>query len=271
MQVPDPRGVVNGNVATLSDVRRFTVATLAHEYQHLINASRRLYVNDTHDAQEDTFLNEGLSHIAEELLFYRESGLSPVQNIDVTALRQSSRTLNAFNSAQIANQTRYMGYMASPSTTSAYEDDDGLDQRGAIWGFLRWAADHRGGDQRATWRSLVNSKTIGLANLQGVFGADIVQQFRDYATSLFADDLPGITEPRAVQPSWNMRSIAPELAGAGSAYPLAVVPLETGTPKLVTLRGGGSAYLRFTVPARTTAAITWTAAAGINVALVRSR
>src|SRR6185503_13877406 len=96
MQVPDPRGVVNGNPESVSEVRQFTVATLAHEFQHLINASRRLYVNKTRDAQEDTFLNEGLSHIAEELLFYRESGLSPLQNIDVTALRQNSATVNDF-------------------------------------------------------------------------------------------------------------------------------------------------------------------------------
>jgi len=273
MQVPDPRGVVNGNPESVSEVRQFTVATLAHEFQHLINASRRLYVNKTRDAQEDTFLNEGLSHIAEELLFYRESGLSPLQNIDVTALRQNSATVNDFNSAQLANQIRYMGYLGSPSSTSPYSDDAGLDDRGAIWGFLRWAADHKGGSQTATWRALVNSKTIGLANLQGVFGADLMQQFRDYTTSLFADDLPGVSEPRAVEPSWNMRTITAALAASGEPdYPLAVVPLDSGSPAQVSLVGGGAAYVRFTVPAGGAAAITWTtAAAGINAALVRSR
>jgi len=274
MQVPDPNGVVNGNKYTVSDVEQFTVATLAHEFQHLINASRRLYITKAPDFEEDLILNEGLSHIAEELVFYKESGFSPMQNLDVTTLRQSQKILDAFNTYQLNNQFRYMSYLESPNTSSPYADDDSLKDRGAVWGFLRWAADHKGGTQSATWHALVNSQSIGLANLQGVFGNDILQQFRDYATSLFADDLPGVTEPRALQPSWNMRTITPALAAPGAPpYPLAVLPLASGSPVHVSVRGGGSAYVRFTVSSGTAAAITWTSPAGggINIALVRSR
>lgn len=274
MQVPDSLGVVNGNKYTKSDVEQFTVATLAHEYQHLINASRRLYITDAPDFEEDLILNEGLSHIAEELLFYRTSGLGPMQNLDVNTLRQSQAVIDDFNQYQLNNQFRYMSYLQSPNTSSPYADDDSLKDRGAIWGFLRWAADHKGGTQTTTWHALVNSQSTGLANLQGVFGNDILQQFRDYATSLFSDDLPGVTEPRALQPSWNIRSITPALAAPGDPpYPLTVLPLASGTPVHVSLRGGGSAYVRFTVSAGTAAAITWSSPAGggINVALVRSR
>jgi len=274
MQVPDPNGVVNGNKYTVAEVEQFTLATLAHEYQHLINASRRLYITNAPDIDEVVYLNEGLSHIAEELLFYRTSGLAPLMNIDVTLLRQKQAYLDDFNNYQLSNQFRYMSYLESPSTSSPYADDDSLKDRGAIWGFLRWASDHKGGNQVSTWRALVNSQSIGLANLQGVFGSDILQEFRDYATSLFADDVPGVTAARALQPSWNQRSITPALAAPGDPpYPLKVLPLANGTPQHVTLRGGGSAYVRFTVPAGTAAEISWSSAAGggINIALVRSR
>jgi hypothetical protein len=270
MQVPDPNGVVNGNAYSVSEIEQFTVATLAHEYQHLINASRRIYINNANDL-EVTYLNEGLSHIAEELLFYRVSGLAPRENIDVVRLRQSQASVDAFNNYQLANAGRYGDYLEAPDTSSVYADNDELSNRGAIWGFLRWAADHRGTSDAGTWRLLVNSTTTGLSNLQNVFGTDILQQIRDYATSLFADDLPGVTEPRALQPSWNWRTIMPAIGK--DPYPLKLMPLAANTPRSATLDGGGSAYFRFSVPAGQTASVTWTSTTGggVNWALVRSR
>jgi hypothetical protein len=67
MLVPDPTGSINGHGRSKAYVNEQTVGTLAHEFQHLINASRRLYVTDT-DEYESVWLNEGLSHIAEELV-----------------------------------------------------------------------------------------------------------------------------------------------------------------------------------------------------------
>ena len=83
---PDPTGAVNGNTRTTGFVDTNTTAIIAHEFQHLINGGRRIYVNDASDF-EDTWLDEGLAHIAEELLFYREAGLGPKQNLDTPLLR----------------------------------------------------------------------------------------------------------------------------------------------------------------------------------------
>jgi hypothetical protein len=91
---------------------------------------------------------------------------------------------------------------------------------------------------------------------------------RDYATSVFADDLPGVTESRAMQQSWDWRAILPFFEGT---YPLAVVPLDNDTPRSASVRGGGSAYFRFCVAAGATASITWTSPADVKWALVRSR
>ena len=44
MLVPDPTGAINGNVPARLR-RQLTTGILAHEFQHLINAGRRMYVN----------------------------------------------------------------------------------------------------------------------------------------------------------------------------------------------------------------------------------
>ena len=68
-------------VTSKSTAAANTVGTAAHEFQHLINASRRLYINTSAAPTEERWLNEGLSHIAEELMFYKVSKLTPRQNI----------------------------------------------------------------------------------------------------------------------------------------------------------------------------------------------
>jgi hypothetical protein len=77
-----------------------------HELQHLINASRRGTWSTRAPASGEVWLNEGLSHIAEELVFYRTSvGLAPRGNIQLSTLTtgpNASRRVAAFNT--YANQ-----------------------------------------------------------------------------------------------------------------------------------------------------------------------
>ena len=63
------------NKRSKAQVVTFTNGTVAHEYQHLINASRRMYVNGVGPNFEEKWLDEGLAHIAEELNFFRVAGL----------------------------------------------------------------------------------------------------------------------------------------------------------------------------------------------------
>ncbi|HEV7993961.1 MAG TPA: hypothetical protein VGP25_19185, partial [Gemmatimonadaceae bacterium] len=91
MLVPDPAGAVNGNKHSLGFVDSLTTNVLSHEFQHLINASRRLDTTSKALAFEDRWLDEGLAHMAEELLYYRESGMQPRQNLDDAAIRVNSR------------------------------------------------------------------------------------------------------------------------------------------------------------------------------------
>ena len=255
--VPDPNGVFSDK-RSKTDVLNLTPGTLAHEYQHLINAARRLYVNDAFDF-EDVWLNEGLSHIAEELLYYHVSGNTPRENIGVTILRNN---VDAFNNYQGPNFARFEEFLGKPPQTSVYGDNDELETRGATWNLLRYLADHRNATDVQTWQALVNTKVSGQQNLSAVFGSDYLTQIRDWATSVFSDDIPGVTDARFLEQSWNMRDIFPNLVNSSGQrlgkYPLQVIPLADAAPATVSIVAGGEAYIRFSVPSGTSASIDWT-------------
>ena len=251
MLVPDPTGIVNNNVRTKEFVRRRTVGVLAHEFQHLINQSRRFYVNDATELEE-LWLNEGLSHIAEELVFYRVSGLTPGQNIDSLRLRSSQRVLDAVNGYQVSNLGRLDLYLEAPETSSPYADNDELETRGATWQFLRYAADRKGGNQSATWRALVNSRVAGFANLTPVFG-DVLPLIRDWAVAQYTDDAVSGVDARYTHPSWSYRGTVP-LLRSPRVFPLKT-RMVSDASQTFTLAGGGAAYLRFKVAAGGTGSV----------------
>lgn len=276
--VPDTGGVFSVK-HTKTDVLNLTYGTMAHEYQHLINAGRRIYVNNA-DAFEDVWLNEGLSHIAEELLYYRVSGNAPRQNIGIQTIAATQATVDAFNNYQADNFGRYSFFLGKPNLTSVYGGNDSLETRGATWDLLRYLADHRSGvsGDADTWLKLVNSTTHGQANLANVFGTDYMTQIRNWAISVFTDDLVSVLDPAYQEPSWNMREIFPRLSGTNKSFPLKVVPLSDQSPiNNLQVYAGGVAYIRFTVPAGGQASIDWSGSGGLPVSgsvqftLVRTR
>jgi hypothetical protein len=245
MLVPDPQGEVNGNKRETDFVRRVTPGVLAHEYQHLVNAARRLYVNQA-PGFEEVWLNEGLSHIAEELMFYSESGLAPRRNLDAEAVRATPQALEAFNRYGISNFLRLKSYLERPRENSPL-GRDALATRGAAWQFLRYAADRHPGSERALWLNLAGSTRSGLSNLRTGLGTDPLPWIHDWSVALFTDDFVGGLAPRHQQPSWHYRSIFAALPPK-EPFPLQVEPLST-TPVSFTVRGGSSSHLVFHVAA----------------------
>jgi hypothetical protein len=252
MLVPDPQGVINGNVRLKDRELQRTNGVLAHEFQHLINASRRLYVIRAGGSNwnEETWLNEGLSHIAEELTGYADGPLMPRQNINADALRESPAAQEAFFQYQYSNVGLLARYLQSPESHTLIGPDS-LQTRGAAWSFLRYAVDRRvpTASQQSFWRGLIDSNTVGVANLRSALGAEPFGWINDWLVSLYgADALPGI-ESRYAFPSWNLRDIYPSLtSGQGQPiypqYPLATRSLGSGSES-VTVRTGSAAYFRF--------------------------
>jgi hypothetical protein len=260
---PDPAGAINGNVRTRGFVDSLVTPLIGHEFQHLINGSRRMYVNNANDF-EVVWLNEGLSHIAEELLFFRQSGLSPRQNITITMLRGSGSGINAFNEDQSSNAGRYGEYLKKPSTASPIRDNDSLSTRGATYDFLRYATDRKvrsGGAETDVWFALVNAKTNGMDNLRAVYGTDAAGLLRDWSVSQYTDDVVVNESADYTQPSWNWHNLFQAFNRGTGTYPLPVTTLPTsGTSGSVI--PGGAAFYRFAVPANGMASLTLTGSGG---------
>jgi hypothetical protein len=270
LMVPDPRGIINRNTIPVATITGGLTRTLVHEYQHLVNASRRLLVNTSADDWEATWLDEGLSHIAEELLFYRVSGLAPRRNLDVAAVRGASPAARAFESLQLGNLGRLLEHLAAPTRSSPFAEQDTPAARGAAWSFLRYVADRRDAPEADFWRRLANGTASGFANLRAALGSEPAPLLRDWATSLLTDELPGAAAAYQ-QPSWNL----PSLFTAGPTavpYPLASVQLAGATPLSLPIAGGGAAYLRFAVAANTAGGVYWDALPShASMTLVRTR
>ncbi|HVX38337.1 MAG TPA: hypothetical protein VHB25_02095 [Gemmatimonadaceae bacterium] len=278
LMVPDTGGVVNGNRRSKQQVVSFTNGTVAHEFQHLINASRRMYVNKVGTQFEESWLDEGLSHTAEELNFFRASGRSPRTNLDASGYNDP-KFAAAYSTFEQNNFLRYKNYLQRTETQAPIgfdATDDDLATRGAIWNFLRYAADHLpAGTEDAFWRRLVNTNLTGIANLTSALGFAPNDWFRDWAISVFLDDDAAGVDPLYQQPSWNLRS-ALTGGGVSTAFPLVTRSLSDGVVSSTTLAAGGVSFMRFSVPAGQDALLTATSAgqklpASIQLAVVRVR
>lgn len=262
MLVPDPTGVVNSNVRTVSLAYGNAGPTLVHHYEHLINASRRLYFNGA-APMEEAWLDEALAWSAQELAFFNASvGLTPRSNIVVTNLTtgpNASTRVADFNTYQNpmygAMRTYFMQLGASngskrlgPLRRSAYSS--GLHDVTAAnfahtYMFLRYAIDRKNTGDAALFGALVNTTQTGVANLQTVFGVDPNDWMRDFLVAVYTDDAVAGVDARYSIPSWNLRSLYIALNGS---YPLTTDVLADGVPLSFALSpGGGTRYVRFGV------------------------
>jgi hypothetical protein len=239
--------------------------TTIHEFQHLINASRRYYVTPEIVESEESWLNEGMSHIAEEILYMHVAGLGQRQHLNFLTSTGGISTdpkWQAMVNYQSDNLDRYNSYVQSPESNSPLGetiDDDALPVRGGAWGLIRWALDHSapaGGD-RTYLKSLVDAPTQGPPNFDRAFSGigGLVAALKGYAVANFADGSGIGVSTTYQQLSWNFREWLPHFTSNNSRYPLQVRPLANGAQYNLTLAGGGSSFLRFRVNAGATGAI----------------
>ena len=261
--VPDPNGLVNGNKRTKDMVTLLNLGTIAHEFQHLINSSRRLYVTPNAQVAEETWLDEGLSHIAEELLFFRVSGYTSRQNLTLADIQRQSANFTNYASQNFA---RFYGYLTNPEITSPYAPNDSLSTRGATWNFLRYSAGRQGaGGEAGFFHSVVNSSTTGFANLNNATGGQIGDYLRDWTVSVIADDFSAAEtaalDAKYILPAWNFRNIYPGLRFSGGTplgvYPIAARRLTNNSTQRITLAGGTSSYVRFGIRSGGSAQLTF--------------
>ncbi|MDA1081456.1 MAG: Ig-like domain-containing protein [Gemmatimonadetes bacterium] len=271
--VVDPASVYNTQFKNKGTMLVDLLGTLAHEFEHLISAGRRAYVNNADDF-ESVWLSEGLAHLAEELLFFRISGLSTRADIALSQINNAA--VVATTNAYLADNFLRLGeYLKAPDAFSPYANNDELATRGAAWQFLRYAIDLGPGNQNNYLRALVNAKTNGMANLAAVIGplfpGGITTAFRSWALAQFVDNTGLTADPTLQFASWNFRSVLTNQIGF-TGFPLKPRALVNGGTQSFTLQAGGAAYMRFRVnPGVAAFVLPVTLPAAVDLVLVRTQ
>jgi hypothetical protein len=257
---PDPTGKF-GNVRTTSSVRQGTRGTIAHEFQHMINAGNR-YPNPAVKDFEATWLDEALAHMAEDAVGRVTRQFTDLQTLtfnDVLPCNSPCSQANDFNAYFFQNLARLTHWMNTPnlySPTSALADTS-LATRGAAWAIVRYAADnYSNSDPRALTRKLVAGPDTGVTNFATHAQAPIDTLVKSWLVSMYADHL-GISGLNAKYQyrSWNFRSVMPPVARSVlnqpvATYPLKVEAIGSGSDNISgSNRSGSGTYYRLNVPA----------------------
>lgn len=237
--VPDPAPNVFGNDFMTSFVRQVTRGTAAHEFQHLINAATRIF--GPGGGTEEIWLNEGLSHLAEEVVGHAVTGLTPGSNLTFAT---AAANIDDFNAFYNSNFGRLKRYLAAPDASSPIDADDDLATRGAIWSFLRWILDQEAtpATEASITRAMVATSLSGVANIESAVAKNFEDLLPEWLLALFADDFVAGVAARLTIPSWEMRDIYANLSGA---YPLATTSLGyvDGITNFTVRSGSGRYFL----------------------------
>jgi hypothetical protein len=257
--IPDSAGVYS--CPHKADVVMRTLpGTFIHEMQHMISFNQ--HVLSRGGDVEATWLNEGLSHIAEELgsVLYERRYPPPSGRSTTTQLFPDSS--NGFIAPQLLNAYVYLNNPLNHSVTS-YFGGGSVEERGATWLFLRWLMAQKGDDLP---KRLVQTAKVGIANVEEKTGEPFGALFGDFSVALFADSLPRFA--RAAVPARyrfgvrNLRELMARAAvinGFSNPWPLPLYALAPGNSLqsemvsgtmaqslLRTAPGSGPLILRFT-------------------------
>jgi hypothetical protein len=239
--VPDPTGDLtpgsDGGLLTKANVLRLTDNTVAHEFQHLINAQVGT------GAAAEVWINEGLSHLAEEVVGHATAQLAgladfaPGNELDAADLLQSSASLEVLNKWYLGNWVNLGFYLDAPGDTAALlnaEDPLGTEtfrMRGANWSFVRYLLD-RFGDPVTEWQLTRALITDGATNsrdaVSNVFGVPFDMLAAEWAAMLVVedrDDLGGPVRASLQTTSYRMRDIYNNPSIGGVASPTGSWPL----------------------------------------------
>jgi hypothetical protein len=234
------------------DVERFVPATFVHEFQHMISFGQHVLARGGEG--ETLWLNEGLSHIAEELAgkIYEARFPPPLGRTDPNQLFPDSA-----QGYVTPNMRNAQSFLTTPGSTSmdALSGNGTLAERGGSWLFLRWLGDQKG---ESIYGRLVQTSRIGVANVEDKANETFTSLFGDFATAVYTDSLPGV--PRASVPprlrltSRNLRQIFKRFSdidrtGQTPIFPFTPIGIVAGGSAAgVVIPGSMAYYLLTTAP-----------------------
>lgn len=222
-------------------------STLIHELQHMISFNQHVLLRGGFD--QDGWVNEGLSHFAEELGY---------RLIPDALCPNSPSCFSQFMSGDIYNGYQYLNnpeatFLVWPDTSSG-----GLPERGAAWLFLRWVADHFASDSvlgTNFTRAMEQSTTLGAQRIESFTGMDFPTLVGEWQMANYLENLPGFPQDgRLRYRTFNLRSTYANNYPALFSKPYPLTPDSTSATYLRngTLRGGSGRHVRFQLPAGAT-------------------
>jgi hypothetical protein len=258
---PDPTGAKWGNTRSASSVRQGTRGTIAHEFQHMINAGNR-FLDPNVNSFEATWLDEALAHFAEDAVGRVQRGFTDLQPLtfrDLVPCNSPCSQANDFNAFFYQNLARLTYWMVHPDQFSPMSKlaDTSLATRGAAWAIVRYAADnYSNGNPRSLTHALAAGPDTGVNNFVAATKAPLDTLVKGWLVSMYADHLgiPGLASEYQYR-SYNFRDVMPPVAKAvlnqfTASYPLQVPSIGSGSDNITSTNLSGSGtYYRLTVAA----------------------
>jgi hypothetical protein len=190
--VPDPTASTGSCAHSVNEILRIVPATFVHEFQHMISWGQKVLVRAS-PLDEALWLNEGLSHIAEEvasMIYERECEGSTTPPCRSSPEQIFPDSAQGFISGNFTNAFAYLENSTRTSLTLTL-DDGSLEERGAAFLFLRWLGDQKG---EQIYRRLVETKLTGVENIEDKAGEPWERLFGDFSVAVYsADRLAGTT------------------------------------------------------------------------------
>jgi hypothetical protein len=234
---------------TKADVERVVPATFVHEFQHMISFGQHVLARG--GASEALWLNEGLSHIAEELAgkTYEAKFPPPLGRTDPNQLFPDSA-----QGYLTPNMRNAQSFLQRPGTTSVIALTGGgtLAERGGSWLFLRWLGDQKG---ESIYGRLVQTSRTGVANVEDKADETFAGLFGDFTTAVYTDSLPGVARTsvptRLRLTSRNLRQIFKRFSdidqsGRTPVFPFTPVGFAAGDNVSGTMVQGSMTYYQLT-------------------------
>ena len=260
--VPDPTGRW-GCPHTNVTWGRTMPLTFVHELQHLINFHQKVFLRG--GTEEAVWLNEGLSHYAEELASLQQERRYPWPAGRASPEQQFPDTAGWFILNNMINSYLFLREPYTHSLT-AIAGGGTLEERGAGWLFVRWLADRFGEE---IVRQMVQSPLRGAANVRDRTGVAFDRLAAEFSVMAYADSLPGsrrnIVAPELRLTSRNLRALFARLGVIISVpeFPIAPALLSPGDRVAGDLRSAGHLYARVSTLGVSSVAVRFTPDGGV--------
>jgi hypothetical protein len=240
-RVPDAGAPACGH--TRDRVLRTLPPTFIHEFQHMISFNQHVLLRG--GSPENTWLNEGLSHFAEEL-GGRQIPDGPVQGSAASRAQQ-------FFESDVDNAYSYLEQPSAAYLVTPGNSFGTLAERGANWLFVRWLADQfDAGDTLGTTftRALVQTARVGSDNVTTVTGRPFAELIGAWQLANYLDDLPDFA-PLDGELRYTTVNLRSTLKAVSPFYPLRPDSAAgTGYARSGVLRAGSGLHVRVVQPAQ---------------------